>query len=209
VREGRLDAGIALDGDADRCVLVDERGEVVHGDALTWCLARDLGVDGLAVTVMSNAALEPALPGVIVHRTPVGDRHLQAAMRAHGLLLGAEESGHVLFGDFPGGDGMLTGVRALAAAWRAAPTLSAAVRGFLPWPDARAKVRVSRRPPLQSLDGYEARVAAATARLAGGRVLLRYSGTEPILRVLVEGPDAAVVAAVRDELAAWAAEVLA
>lgn len=187
-------AGIAVDGDADRCVLVDERGETVHGDALTWLLARHMGVRSLAVTVMSTTALEEALPDVLIERTQVGDRHLMRAMHQHGIPLGAEESGHVLFGDgLPGGDGILTGLRALAAAELRERPLSGAMSGFTPFPRVKTKVRVSARPPLDELEELQAVVQAAEARLGAGRVFLRYSGTEPVLRILVEGPDAQIV----------------
>ena len=202
-------AGIALDGDGDRCVLVDERGHRVDGDALTWLLARDREVRGLAVTVMSNAALEPALPGVRVVRTAVGDRHLKEAMVRNGLALGAEESGHVLFADFPSGDGLLAGLRGLTAALRVSERVSDAFAPFVPVPRRLTKVRVSRRPPLSELPRFSAADRDAVARLGGGRTLVRYSGTEPYLRILVEGPEASTVDAVSAELTAIAREELA
>jgi phosphoglucosamine mutase len=204
VLEQRCDAGIAVDGDADRCVLVDERGAVVSGDALAWWLAHGLAVRSLAVTVMSTAALEPQLPDVHVVRTPVGDRHLMLAMKQHGIPLGCEESGHVLFADgLPGGDGVLTGLRALALADRGAP-ISAQLGVFRPFPRRTARVPAARRPPLDAVPAIQRAIAEAEARLApSGRVLVRYSGTEPILRILAEGPEeAAVVAAVQDLVAA-------
>ncbi len=195
VRGAGCDAGIAVDGDADRCVLVDGAGQVVAGDALTYLLARGLGVIGLAATVMSNAALEPSLPGVRVVRTPVGDRHLAVAMREHGLQLGAEESGHVLFSDgLVAGDGLLTGLRALSLAWKQGESLASALAGFEPFPRWLGKIRVASRPPLGSIDALQLAITAAEAKLgAGGRVFLRYSGTEPVLRILIEGRLAGVV----------------
>ena len=196
----------AVDGDGDRCVLVDERGRVVHGDKLAWLLAVNSGVRSMAVTVMSTSALEPALPGVHVHRTPVGDKHLMRAMAQHGLPLGCEESGHVLFSDgLPGGDGLLTGLRALANDRR---PLSDKLAAFKPFPRVKGKVKVNARPPLDALSELQACVEAANARLNGGRVFLRYSGTEPILRVLVEGPDQAVVEEVAAEVTQVAQQVL-
>ena len=110
-------AGFAVDGDGDRCKLVTERGDPVDGDALAWLLASRLGIERLAVTVLSSGALELSLPGVEVIRTAVGDRHLGTAIAEHGAQLGCEESGHVLFKDgLVLGDGLVTGLRALAAA---------------------------------------------------------------------------------------------
>ncbi len=185
-------AGLAVDGDGDRCRLVDEQGRAVPGDAVTWLLARALGVVGLAVTVMSTTALEAQLAGVRVVRTAVGDKHLMAAMAEHQLPLGAEESGHVLFGDYPAGDGLVAGLRALAAVGDR--PVSQALAPFTPFPRQLGKVRVAARPPLASVAPVQGAVLAAEKRLGpNGRVFLRYSGTEPVLRILVEGPDAATV----------------
>lgn len=209
VRMQGLDGGFALDGDGDRCVLVDDQGDVVPGDALTWLLARHRAATGLAVTVMSTGALPGLLPGVDLHITPVGDKHLQRAMQAHDLPLGAEESGHVLFADWPGGDGLLAGLRGLAAAWTGAASVSEALADFAAFPRRVDKLRVARRPPIDSLAGAAERLSEWTERLDGGRVFLRYSGTEPVLRTLVEGPVEAVVAAVSDEVVSWLREELA
>lgn len=202
VRAVGADGGLAVDGDADRCVLVDETGAVVPGDVLTTWIARGRGVGRLAVTVMSTRALPTWLPGVDVTTTPVGDRHLAALLRADRVDLGAEESGHVLLPGLPSGDGVLAGLVALSAAWTAAPSLSAASARFVPWPRRTAKVRVADRPPLDAVPAVVAAVAAGEARLSGGRVFLRYSGTEPVLRVLVEGRDPAVVDAVAADVEA-------
>ncbi len=188
VRQQGCDGGFALDGDGDRCRVVDEQGRLVPGDAVTWLLARASGADGVAVTVMSNGALERLLPGVRVVRTPVGDRHLAKAMAAHGLPLGAEESGHVLFHDHPAGDGLVAGLRALIAGWSGSPSLSQAFAGFVPLPRRLAKVKVGSRPPLAEVAPLQALRREAESRLGPhGRVFLRYSGTEPVLRILVEG----------------------
>jgi len=209
VREHGCHVGIAVDGDADRCVLVDETGQVVHGDALCWLLASHMEVRSLAVTVMSTTALEAALPQVRVERTPVGDRHLMLAMQQHGIPLGCEESGHVLFADgLPGGDGILTGLRAIAAARLREHALSQALAPFQPFPRVKTKVRVSARPPLDELEELQDAVAAGQERLGPGRVFLRYSGTEPVLRILVEGPDAAAVEDVAFDVTEVAREVL-
>lgn len=206
VRSEGCFAGIAIDGDGDRCLIVDDRGEVVHGDALTWLLARQTGATSLAVTQMSTGALAPALPGVEIHVTPVGDKHLQIAMREHGLPLAAEESGHVLFADHPGGDGLLAGLRALGGL--DAP-LSETLAAFEPWPRVKSKVRVEERTPLAELPAVQAIVRAGEQALgAGGRVFLRYSGTEPVLRILVEGPQEASVQKVAADVEAVIRETL-
>jgi phosphoglucosamine mutase len=198
VRHGAW-AGLAVDGDGDRCRLVDETGRAVPGDAVTWLLARALQVEGLAVTVMSTTALEAQLPGVRVVRTPVGDKHLMAAMAEHGLPLGAEESGHVLFGDYPAGDGLVAGLRALAAVGER--PMSEALAPFTPFPRRLGKVRVASRPALETVGPVQQSVEAAEGRLGHhGRVFLRYSGTEPVLRILVEGTEAAAVSAAYDEV---------
>lgn len=194
-------AGIALDGDGDRALLVDASGAVVPGDAVTALLAGGLGVSGLAVTVMSTAAFPAWLPGVHIVRTPVGDRHLVAALRRGEATLGGEDSGHVVFADgLPGGDGLVTGLRALACAFRDAPSLAAAVAPFVPWPRVLTKVAAPERRDLAMFDAHVAR--GETSLGDGGRVFLRYSGTEPALRILVEGRDAATVAAVSAEVTA-------
>lgn len=210
VRAEGAHAGIAVDGDADRCLLVDENGTVVHGDVLAWLLTTRSGSRSLAVTVMSTAALEGALPGVRVERTPVGDRHLMTAMQQHGLALGCEESGHVLFADgLPGGDGMLTGLRALALADLGGQPFSRTLSEFTPFPRSKTQVRVSERPPIDEVPQLVEACASGEARLgAGGRVFLRYSGTEPVLRVLVEGPDARAVQIVAGEITELATQVL-
>lgn len=196
-------AGLAVDGDGDRCRLVDAQGAPVPGDAVTWLLARAMGVEAVAVTVMSNGALEAHLPGRRVVRTPVGDKHIAAAMQAEGLRLGAEESGHVLFGDFPAGDGLVAGLRALAAV--GAAELTEAFGGFRPLPRRLGKLRVGGRPPLDEVTPVQDAVDAVTPSLGdGGRVFLRYSGTEPVLRILVEGGSASVVDAAYQQVEAAA-----
>lgn len=193
LRDG-CDAGIAVDGDADRCVLVDETGVVVPGDALAWLLASAMGVRRVAVTVMSSTALDASLPGVQVFRTPVGDQHLSALMRREGLALGCEDSGHVLFGDaLPGGDGLVTGVRALGYALREG-RLSERLQGFVPLPRRLTAVQVSRRPSIDEVEPVAASIRSGEAELGEhGRVFVRYSGTEPVIRILVEGVDDAAV----------------
>ncbi len=194
--------GIAVDGDADRCVLLDEGGRVVPGDALLGWLAASRSASGLAVTVMSSLRLEAALQGVHVVRTSVGDRHVRSAMDAKNLPLGGEESGHVLFAEVAGGDGLLAGLAALSAA--RGRRLSDVVAPYAPWPRRSGKVASAERRPLDDLSPI---LAAWDRRLSGGRVFVRWSGTEPILRWLVEGPEASAVdtvaADVADRLVGW------
>lgn len=211
VRRRRCAAGIAVDGDADRCRLVDHTGHPVPGDAVAWLFARGLELPRLAVTVMSSGALEASLPNVDILRTPVGDRHLLAALRSDpSVRVGSEESGHVVFADgLPTGDGLLTGLRALVLAFSRAPTLQEAVASFPRFPRALTKVPVRSRLPLDDIPTLtQARDAGAAHLGDGGRVFLRYSGTEDVLRVLVEGVDADAVQTVSAEVTRIAAEEL-
>jgi phosphoglucosamine mutase len=164
----------------------------------------------MAVTVMSTGALESLLPEVEIVRTPVGDRFVRDAMERGRMPLGGEDSGHVLFGDHPGGDGILTGLRALVAGFAAAGDLARAYAPFVPLPRVVRSVVVARRPPLASVPSLASAEREAKLRLGPhGRTLLRYSGTEPVIRILVEGEDAATVGAVGEALAAAAQRELA
>ena len=177
-------AGIALDGDADRCVLVDERGQVVHGDALLLMLARPPGLVG---TVMTNSALERALEtqGIGFSRAAVGDRNVQLEMKQRGWHVGGEPSGHVLLSDaLPTGDGLVSALRVLATG----PGLQERLDGFQLMPSAQRGIRVRSKPPLAQLEELQKLLQEAERSLEG-RVLLRYSGTEPKLRVLVEATE--------------------
>jgi len=197
VRRERCDAGFAVDGDGDRCRLVTPTG-LVDGDALAFLLAKASDASQIAVTVMSNAGLERALPGVQVVRTPVGDRHLAAVIQEGKASLGCEESGHVLFADgLPTGDGVLTALRAFIYAFTVFDGVELAIGGYRPFPKRLTKVRITARPPLDSVRPLMEAISEGEKTLgAGGRVFVRYSGTEPLLRILVEGGDAAAVEAV-------------
>lgn len=213
-------AGLALDGDADRLMLVDEAGAVHDGDAILGLLAeqehkRRGGLPaGLVVgTVMSNGGLEIWLRdlGLELVRTPVGDRHVAAALVARGAVLGGEASGHVLTPEAcPTGDGLRVGVRILAGAAATGQALSALLGRIPRFPVAHRKVGAGSKPPLDSLPTFQATLAEADAALSpeGGRRLVRYSGTEAILRVLVEGPRTDLVEAWADRIAASAAAAL-
>jgi phosphoglucosamine mutase len=184
VRSQGCVAGIGLDGDADRCTLVDSRGDVVHGDALLLLLAKAPGVVG---TVMCNTALEVALRdrGLGFCRSSVGDRNVQIEMTKRAWSVGGEPSGHVLLADaLPTGDGLVTGLRALVDG----VDIQGRLNGWAPMPAVQVAVPVESKPPLRENKAIQALLAEAGTRL-NGRILLRYSGTEPKLRILVEAKD--------------------
>ena len=211
VREVRADVGIALDGDADRCIMVDEKGHTVDGDALLLLLARDLHERGalrsgkIAATVMSNLGLERALAGAGLGlvRTAVGDRYVVEAMREQGLNLGGEQSGHVVMLDHnTTGDGLLTALQVLAILRRSGKRLSELVADYEPVPQVLVNVAVATKRPVEELPAFQQELARVEAELEGrGRVLVRYSGTEPKARVMVEGDDEQRVRTYADELA--------
>lgn len=199
VRSAGARAGVTLDGDADRVMLVDEQGSVLDGDELLAILAADalkrgaLGEKCLVATVMSNLGLDEfaRAHGLQLHRTPVGDRHVVEAMRRHRAQVGGEQSGHlVLLDHATTGDGLLAALHVLAAVLRSGQPLSE-LRRLLPrYPQVLVNVRVARREDPESLPGVCEAVAAARQELGeAGRVLLRPSGTEPLVRVLVEGRE--------------------
>jgi len=205
VRELRADVGIALDGDADRCVVVDERGNLVDGDMILALTARDMterGVlrgGGVVATVMSNLGLEKAVEalGLRLIRTAVGDRYVVEEMRGGGFNLGGEQSGHLVFLDHnTTGDGLITALQILAVMRRSGQFLSELTAEFERFPQCLVNVQVVEKPPLESLPAVQSTVQKVEKELGGrGRVVLRYSGTEPKIRVMVEGEDEAQVKA--------------
>ncbi len=210
VLEQGADGGLALDGDADRALLVDENGSVLDGDDILLAWARKLQSDDclpggrVVATVMSNFGLERALhnDGMGVIRCSVGDREVWMTMKEHGAALGGEQSGHIICSHYGvSGDGLLTGTHLLAiAASRGAPIsdLSDIVR----LPQILLNVPVSRKLPFEDLPRVSAELAEATRRLdQRGRVLLRYSGTERLARVMVEGEDADEIQALAESIA--------
>ena len=211
VRELRADVGIALDGDADRAVLVCEKGNVIDGDALLALFGRDMSERGtlrgrkVVATVMSNLGLERALAdcGVGLLRTQVGDRYVVEAMRSGGYNLGGEQSGHTVFLDHnTTGDGLLTALQALAILQRKSCRFSELTSGFERYPQVLLSVRVVEKKPIESLPSVLEAVRRIEAALDGrGRVLIRYSGTEPKARIMVEGEDELGVAEYANELA--------
>ena len=211
VRELRADVGIALDGDADRCVLVCEKGQVVDGDAVLALCAEDQQRRGLlrggavVATVMSNLGLEKRLEalGLGLVRTQVGDRYVVEAMRSGGYNLGGEQSGHVIFLDHnTTGDGLVTALQVLAILRRSGKPLSELVASFTRFPQVLVNLRVASKRPLEEIPSLLEKVRKAEAELDGrGRVLIRYSGTEPKARVMVEGENEERVGEIAHELA--------
>jgi phosphoglucosamine mutase len=211
VREVRADIGIALDGDADRCVVVDEKGEILDGDELVAIFAQDMSERGelqggkVVGTVMSNLGLEKALEkmGVGLIRTQVGDRYVVEQMRAGGYNLGGEQSGHIVLLDHnTTGDGLVTALQTLAIMRRRGCTLSELVVGFQRFPQVLVNVAVGDKKPIEEMPTVQEAVRRVEKEFDGrGRVLIRYSGTEPKARVMVEGDDEKRVHEVADELA--------
>lgn len=211
VRKMGADAGIALDGDADRVIMCDERGAIVDGDRILALAAVDLHRRGmlahqtLVATVMSNLALDRSLRerGIRVVRSRVGDRHVLEAMRSGGYNLGGEQSGHIIFLDHnTTGDGIVGGLAILACICREEKALSELARIFEPFPQIRLDVRVSRRKEFSTIPEIARTVESFTSELgSAGRLMLRFSGTEDIARVLVEGEDAGRVQCMAHDLA--------
>jgi len=210
VVEHRADLGIALDGDADRLILADEAGRVVDGDqlialvAVEWARARKLQGGGAVATVMSNLGLERHLQslGLVLVRTPVGDRYVVEHMREHGYNVGGEQSGHLILSDFTTtGDGLIAALQVLAVLAQNDRPASEVCRRFEPLPQVLVNV------PVQDGQSAEAPtvcrvIARAEARLGkAGRVFVRKSGTQPLVRVMVEGEDEALIRTLAGEIA--------
>ncbi len=197
VRAEGADLGMGLDGDADRGVMVAASGRVLDGDAMLYLLASG---DAVVGTIMSGGGLEEALRarGIELLRTPVGDRFVDAEVHARGLAVGGESSGHVCLSDgLPTADGMLSCLRVLVEG----SDLDSRLAAYQPWPRVQENVRVTHRPALDSVPEIVSAQQAAEAELGAlGRTLLRYSGTEPLLRVLVEGREESLVQRVSDGL---------
>jgi phosphoglucosamine mutase len=199
VREVGADIGIALDGDADRVIVVDEKGNILDGDQIMAICAKDLMDRGelpgrtLVATVMSNMALEVFMneAGGRLVRTPVGDRYVVEAMRGEGAVLGGEQSGHLVFMRHgTTGDGTLAALQLLRIMLQTGKPLSELSNLLTPYPQRLVNVHVERKVPFTEVAAVQAALAEAEAVLCGtGRVLLRYSGTESVARVMVEGRD--------------------
>ena len=209
------DAGFAFDGDADRCIAISGSGRTVDGDAILFLSARRLlavgrlASDGhepvVVSTVMSNLGLELSLAemGVRMLRTAVGDLYVLEEMLRRGALLGGEQSGHIIFHEYATtGDGLLTALRVLEAMSASGQSLDELVAGLPVYPQLLVNVRVRERRPLESLPAVSAAIRGVEERLAGkGRAVVRFSGTEPLARVMVEGPTREAVEAAAAEIA--------
>jgi phosphoglucosamine mutase len=193
------DAGVAFDGDADRAILISHTGKIVDGDAEMLIAARRLQADGhlngnlVVSTVMSNLGLEKALGrlGISMLRTPVGDKYVLEEMLRRQADLGGEQSGHVIFREYATtGDGMLTALKLLETCVKEKTTLDALAADLTVFPQLLVNIRVKNRKPLEQLPGVVSEIEACQTALDGfGRVVVRFSGTEPLARVMVEGPD--------------------
>jgi phosphoglucosamine mutase len=205
------DLGIAVDGDADRLILADEKGKILDGDQLmgivarSWSAAGRLAGSAIVATVMSNLGLERYLAGLGVglHRTPVGDRYVVERMRAGGFNVGGEQSGHIILSDYvTTGDGLIAALQVLAVLVAAQQPASEAGRIFEPFPQRLKSLRFDgATQPLEAHAVKEAIRAAEAALGVAGRVLIRKSGTEPVIRVMAEGEDETLVHRVVDDIA--------
>ncbi len=211
VVDGRFRTGVAFDGDGDRAIFVDEGGRVVDGDAVLLMCARQLQREGrlkgnaIVATVMSNIGLELALAplGIQLFRCPVGDKYVMEEMLNRGLSLGGEQSGHIIFSDYLfTGDGLCTALNVLRTVALTGRRLSDLASDLTTYPQVLLNVRVREKADLNSIPAIGAAIARVEARVAGqGRLLVRYSGTEPLLRVMLEGKH-------QDEIRGWAQEIV-
>lgn len=209
VRELRADIGIALDGDADRVLIIDEQGHAVDGDQLMAVIARSwqedgrLSQPGIVATVMSNLGLERYLAGLglSLARTAVGDRYVLEHMRAHGFNLGGEQSGHIILSDYTTtGDGLVAALQLLAVVKRMDKPVSEVCHCFEPLPQILKNVRYKQGQPLKEQPVVNAIEAAKQMLGEGGRLVIRPSGTEPVIRVMAEGDDRDLVMRAVDDV---------
>ncbi len=209
VLENRSDAGIAYDGDGDRLIMTDENGKVVDGDELIGVVAVYLKSKGLlsndiaVTTVMSNAGLENYLKknGISMIRAGVGDRYVFEKMEETGAVLGGENSGHIIYtGISPTGDGLAASLLILQIMTETGKKLSELVEDIELYPQILEKLKVKEKVPLEKIDGLSGILEKEESLLKGGRVLIRYSGTEPVMRIMAEGPDSLQVRSSVDNL---------
>jgi phosphoglucosamine mutase len=203
--------GVAFDGDGDRAIFVDHRGHVVDGDAVLLMCGHQLQREGrlrggaIVATVMSNIGLELALKqlGIELVRTAVGDKHVMEEMLKRGLSLGGEQSGHIIFSDYLfTGDGLCTALNVLRTVALTGRTLADLAADLTAYPQVLLNVRVREKVELDTVPAVADAIARVEARVAGqGRLLIRYSGTEPLLRVMLEGQQ-------QDEIRGWAQEIV-
>jgi phosphoglucosamine mutase len=203
--------GVAFDGDGDRAIFIDHTGAIVNGDAVLLMCGRQLQREGrlkgsaIAATVMSNIGLEIALRklGIELVRCAVGDKYVMEEMLKRGLSLGGEQSGHIIFSDYLfTGDGLCTALNVLRTVALTGRTLADLASDLTSYPQVLLNVRVREKADLASIPAVDSAIARIESRLEGeGRLLVRYSGTEPLLRVMIEGKDA-------EEIQAWAQEIV-
>lgn len=213
VLQYRADVGISLDGDADRVIMVDEKGEIVNGDRILAICAlhmKERGLlkgDTLVATQMSNFGLEKRMneAGIKLVKTGVGDKYVVEEMRKHGYNLGGEQSGHIIFLDHTTtGDGCIAALSVLAVMKQTGKKMSDLNHVFEDVPQILINCRVKRRAELGELAGYNEMIRAIEKKLAGnGRVFVRFSGTEPVIRVLVEGTDKTQITQFAEEIASF------
>jgi phosphoglucosamine mutase len=211
VVDEHADLGVAFDGDADRALFVDSDGKFVDGDATLWVLANDfrtrdeLPGDMVVATVMSNIGLELAFRerGMKLARTDVGDKYVLEEILRSGAALGGEQSGHIIFPNISlAGDGIITTIMLLSAMQRRRQSLSDLTRGFQRYPQLLVNVRVSEKRPFPDLPTVQRAVRGVEQALNGrGRLLLRYSGTEPLARIMIEGENEGQIAGYAEGLA--------
>ena len=212
VCDGRLDVGVAFDGDGDRAIFVDHLGRIVDGDAVMlmcaahWKATGRLRGNAVVATVMSNIGLEIALRrrGIDLIRCPVGDKYVMEELIGRDLALGGEQSGHIIFSDYLfTGDGLVTALSVLQTMATTGRSLSELAADLTTYPQVLLNVRVPRRVDLGTVPEVAAAMASVEARLGDqGRLLVRYSGTEPLLRIMLEGQD-------QEQIRAWAEEIAA
>jgi phosphoglucosamine mutase len=211
VVDGGYDLGVAFDGDGDRAIFVDAGGRVVDGDAVMLMCAKAMKAEGrlpgdtIVATVMSNVGLEVALrhAGIDLVRTAVGDKYVMEEMQRRGVVLGGEQSGHVIFSDYLfTGDGLATALGVLRTMASTGRTLADLASDLTTYPQVLINLRVKQKVDLHTVPAIAAVMESVEARLAGsGRLLVRYSGTEPLLRVMLEGKDQA-------EIGRWGQEII-
>jgi phosphoglucosamine mutase len=211
VVEQGADIGVAFDGDGDRAIFVDHRGRVVDGDAVLLMCGRQLKHEGrlkgdtVVATVMSNIGLEIALRdnGIDMRRAPVGDKYVMEEMQARGFSLGGEQSGHIIFADYLfTGDGLCTALNVMRTMAATGRTLASLADDLVTYPQILLNVRVREKVPVETVPAIAAVIREVETHVAGqGRLLVRYSGTEPLLRVMLEGKD-------QDQIRAWAQSII-
>ncbi len=216
VRKSRADVGIALDGDADRLVMVDEQGGVIDGDKLMGVLAvylheqGKLRGDGMVATVMSNQALEDYLAahGLTLYRSAVGDKNVVMMMQEKGINFGGEQSGHIIFSDYAKtGDGILSALQALAYLVHSGRRASEVFDPFETYPQLLTNLKIEEKIPLENIQGLSDLQREITE--AGMRCLFRYSGTENKIRLLLEGRDARALEAMMERVVSFFTEAFA